>query len=727
MRRLFILLALFCLPLSFAAATDDAQSLFAAARAGRIEEVRRLIAAGVPVDATDKYGTSAMMMAASSGRPEVVRFLLEKGADASRKENFYGTTALGWMGFSGTVDEVIEREIAMLLLEHGAEDRDQVLGIAIQNGDLELLRAAVESGPIAESTLARYTAGARNMDAALKEMLARAQTRPDPPPPTYTAADLARFAGRYEGFASGSVVDVTIADERLLMTIGDGEPQALEVTGEQAFRAAGGATASFFGRAGTVEGIQLAQTGAQPDALRRSVAEPAGAAAFSGAAEATPVGGEATVNWPSFRGPGASGVGDGAETPVRWTIESGDGVLWSAEIPGLGNSSPVVWGQTVFLTTAVAAGAEQKIRTGLTGAGDPVDESVEHRWLVLAFDKRTGEKLWESEVGRAVPITKRHFKATQANSTPATDGEHLVVIFPTAGLACLGLDGEIHWKKELGGLNAGAFTDPGVEWGFASSPFLYGSLVIQQVDVHGGQYLAAWDLESGREVWRTERSVAPSWATPNVLPGADGDELVVNGSTIYGYDPATGKELWRLGPNSELVIATPVIGHGMAFVSAGYPPVKPIYALESGLRGEYEVEPGAVEEGLAWSHGIGGAYMPTPLLYRGLLYVVHHNGRLVTYDARSGAAIYKERFSKGGTFTGSPIAVNGKIYAGTEEGYLYVLRAGPEYEELGVNDTGEPLMATPAVSDGVLFLRTPSRLIAVGTSPTEVPAEVPGS
>ncbi len=714
---ILVLLGLAAVP---AATADDRESLFAAARAGDLDAVKRLVESGVPVDATDKYGTSAMMMAASSGYPKTVGFLLEQGADPSRKETFYGANVLGWMGFRGMVDEATTREIALLLLEHGSEDRDQVLGMAIQNGDVELARAAVESGPLYESALERFTAGSLNMDPALKEVLELAKTLPDPPPPSYTARELERFTGRYQDGSSDRSAKVEVAGDRLTLSVDGGEPLALEATGEQAFRTADGDVANFFGRAGTVEGIQLMLAGSMPMAMRRSVAEPQGAAAFTGdraAPAAAPA--EPTVHWPAFRGAGASGVGDGRDAPVEWSVESGEGVLWSVEIPGLGNSSPVVWGDKVFVTTAVAEDAEQKIRTGLTGAGDPVDESVEHRWLVLAFDKRTGERLWETEVGRGVPLTKRHFKATQANSTPVTDGEHLVVVFPTAGLACLDLDGEIRWKKELGGLNAGAFSDPAIEWGFASSPFLYDSTVIQQVDVHGGQYIAAWDLETGDEIWRTEREVAPSWATPNILPGPEGDELVVNGSTIHGYDPKTGAELWSLGPNSELVIATPVIGGGRAYVSAGYPPVKPIYALEPGLRGAHEVDPRAGDDKLAWSLGIGGAYMPTPLFYRGLLYVVHHNGRIVAYDATTGAAIYKSRFSKGGTFTGSPVAVNGKLYAGTEEGRLYVLKAGPKYEELAVNDMKEPLMATPAVSEGMLLLRTPNQLIALGGARSE--------
>ena len=235
--------------------------------------------------------------------------------------------------------------------------------------------------------------------------------------------------------------------------------------------------------------------------------------------------------------------------------------------------------------------------------------------------------------------------------------------------------------------------------------------------MHGGQYLAAWDLESGRELWRTERDVAPSWATPTLLQGPEGDELIVNGSTIHAYDPETGAELWSLGPNSELVVATPIVGNGVAYVSAGYPPVKPIYAVPAGTRGDLRVEPGQVDENLVWSHARGGAYMPTPLLYRGLLYIVHHNGRIVAYDPRDGAPIYKSRFSLSGAFTASPVAANGKLYVPTEEGLLYVLEAGTKYAELAVHDFGEPLMATPAISEGLLILRTPSGVMALGKGP----------
>jgi outer membrane protein assembly factor BamB len=248
---------------------------------------------------------------------------------------------------------------------------------------------------------------------------------------------------------------------------------------------------------------------------------------------------------------------------------------------------------------------------------------------------------------------------------------------------------------------------------------IFGSTVILQVDIHEaageGPYLAAWDLATGKQVWRTDRKgIASSWSTPALLRGAGGDELVCNGSVVKGYDPRTGAELWSLAPNSELVVAAPVVGDGVVYVSAGYPPIKPVYAVRAGTRGKLEATPGAPHERLLWSVDRGGAYMPTPLLYDGKLYIVHHNNIFVGYDAQTGDALFKSRFSQGGTFTSSPIAVNGRIYTGTEEGLVYVLRAGSAHEELAVNDLGEPLMATPAVSQGTLFLRTPKRLIAVG-------------
>ena len=700
---LSILLALAPLSAALAGPAD----LLQAARAGDLAAVTTLLADGADVNSADRYGSTALATASVNGHLEVVRLLLEKGADPNIAETFYSARPLEMALFFAD-----RREVALLLLAHGAEDRDQALGFAVQRGDLELATAAVDGGPIRESTLAQMADLPEDTDAALIALIARAESRPDPPPPSYSLAELDRLTGLFEGFADGMQAETVLREGRLRLRLDDGAFVDLEVVGDLAFRTADGSTnASFFGRAGTIEGIAVQSGANAASSLRRAVAEPVGAAGFTAPREVAAQ--EATVNWPAFRGTNASGIGDGLDTPVDWDLEGGDGVLWASDLEGLGNSSPIVWGDRVFVTTAVAD-IEQTLRTGLTGEGTPVEEAVEHTWSVLAFDKKSGAKLWETQTGRAVPLTRRHFKATQANSTPVTDGEYLAVVFPTAGLTVLDLDGNILWHKELGGLNAGAFSDPGIEWGYASSPIIYQGRLMLQVDVHEGPYLAAWDLATGEELWRVERDVAPSWATPAILTGESGDELVVNGSRIHGYDPATGEELWSLGPNSELVIATPVAGDGVVYVSAGYPPIKPIYALAAGTRGALEVTPGTDDERLMWSHNRGGAYMPTPLLYRGILYVIHHNGIFVAYDAVTGEALSKSRFSQRGTFTGSPVAANGKLYAPTEEGQLYILASGPEYDELAVHDFGEPLMATPAISEGALFIRTPSRLIALG-------------
>jgi outer membrane protein assembly factor BamB len=660
-----------------------------------------------------QWGQTALALAAAQGHADVVRYLLDKGADPSFREGFFGTSVLEGSFEKGAP----EYRVAKMLLAAGAKDRAAALERALEAQDVGLARAAVESGPILASEAtdlrARYASKATG---ELAEILAQVKTAPDPPPPKYTEADLRGFAGRFEG-GDDAVATVELRDAKLVLELGGTKsvlvPQAEKVFGN----AESGVTVRYFGRAGTIEGVSIERTGMEPSRLR--FADSASIRVGSGLGVRSP--GQVsrpdptTVEWPGFRGANRSGIGDGADTPADFDLESGKNVLWRATLPGLGNSSPIVWGDRLYLTTAVAEGGSVPLKVGPSGSGEEVEEQREHRWLVLAFDKATGKKLWETEVGRGVPLTKRHFKATQANSTPVTDGEHIVAVFPTAGLACLGKDGTIRWKHDLGGLNAGGFNDPGIQWGFAASPILHRGKVILQVDIHDGPYLAAWDLESGKPLWKTPRpDVAPSWATPAIWPTPKGEELVANASVIRGYDPATGRELWSLGPTSIQVVASPVVGQELLYVSSGYPPARPIYAVKPGIRGAHTIASDADAGDLAWYDTRGGAYMPTPLLYRGQLYVVHHNGRIEAHDALTGARVYQARFSAGGTCTSSPVAANGKIYQGTEEGTLYVLAAGNEHKELAVRQLGAPLMATPAISAGVLYVRTPAELIALG-------------
>lgn len=689
-------------------ALDEGQALRLAARQGDLEAVKRVVSAGTDVDDADRWGTTALLLAANSGHAEVVGWLLEQGADPNSRERFFGMTPMI------AAISVGHRDIVSLLVQAGASERAQAFDLALKIEDAELARAVVSSGPVPASEKAALLEHHGRLEGAMTRLLEELRTVPDPQPPQYSAKDLDHFAGSYEGQPGDLQVTLERRDEGLWLLLSERQPQRLEAFGARLFRAPDGTQLSFYGRAETVEGFALRRPDAPPVSFRRSIADPDADAAESFHWQKDSPLRERTVHWTGFRGNNGSGIGDGDPVPTHWSLETEEGVRWIAELPGLANSSPIVWGNRIFVTTAVADGGSKPLETGPSGAGTEVEEAVEHRWLVLAFDKSTGRELWRTEIGRGIPKTKRHFKATQANSTPATDGRHVVVVFPTAGLACLDLDGKILWKHDLGGLNAGGFNDPGLEWGYASSPLIWEDRVILQVDIHEGPYLAAWELATGKPLWRAERpDVAPSWSTPALWETPSGPELVVNASVIRGYDPRNGNELWSLGPTSVQVVAMPVVGNEDVYVGAGYPPAKPIYAVRPGIRGDVEIVPGEAHPALRWGHDRGGAYMPTPLLYRGLLYIVHPNGRIVAYHAETGEALYKARFSRGGTFTNSPVAANGTIYTGTEEGLLYIFDAGAEYREIAVHDFDEPLMATPAISEGALIVRTPSRLIAL--------------
>ena len=232
-------------------------------------------------------------------------------------------------------------------------------------------------------------------------------------------------------------------------------------------------------------------------------------------------------NWPSFRGPQASGVGQGS-APTVWDAEKSVNIVWKTKIGGLANSSPIVWGDRVFVSTAISQEANPTFRTGDYGDVDSVESKAEYVWKVVALDKGTGKILWEREVYKGVPKVKRHLKSSHANPTPATDGKHLVVSFGSQGLYCFDLDGKLLWKKDLGVLDAGYFFDPSYQWEFGSSPVLYKNLVFVQVDVQKGSFVAAFDLKDGREVWRTQRDEIPSWATPGVFETEKGPLLVTN-------------------------------------------------------------------------------------------------------------------------------------------------------------------------------------------------------
>ena len=421
-------------------------------------------------------------------------------------------------------------------------------------------------------------------------------------------------------------------------------------------------------------------------------------------------------DWPGFRGSNASGVAEGHKTPVSWDATKSTNVLWKIAIPGLAHSCPIVWGDRVYVTTAVSSDPNPYFRHGNYGDFDSAADLIKHQWKVYALDKRTGKIVWERTAHEGIPKIKRHIKSTHANSTPATDGKHVIAFFGSEGLYCYDTAGKLVWKKDLGILDSGWFYDADYQWGTASSPIIYKNLVIIQCDVQKNSFIAAFDIKTGQEVWRTPREELPSWGTPTVYEGKSRAEVVTNATkAVRGYDPMTGKELWRLTGNPEVTATTPVTGHDMIFIVNHYRPNQPIYAIRAGATGDISLKDGKTSnEFVAWSYQRGGAYMPTPLVYGDHLYVCPNNGALKVFNAKTGEKVYEARLGgKGGAYSASPVAADGKLYFPSEDGEIYVVKAGPKYELLSTNPMGELIMATPAISDGMIFVRTTRSLFCI--------------
>jgi outer membrane protein assembly factor BamB len=422
-------------------------------------------------------------------------------------------------------------------------------------------------------------------------------------------------------------------------------------------------------------------------------------------------------NWPSFRGPAASGVADGKEpTAVKWNAATGENILWKTPLAGVAVSSPIVWGDRVFVSTAVSSDPAAGIRTGLYGDVEPAKDVSKHSWKLVALDKRSGKVLWERVAHEGIPKTKRHPKSSQATATPVTDGRHVIVSFGSEGLYAYDVDGKLLWTRDLGVLNAGWFYDPDYEWGIGSSPIIWKNLVIVQCDIQKNSFIAAFDVATGQPAWRTAREEIPSWSTPAIFEHNGRAELVTQATTfIRGYSPESGKELWRLGGNSEITIPTPIVGPGVIIVTNGYRGVQPIFAIKPGASGDITLKGDATtNEFIAWSTNRGGPYIPTPVIYGDHLYVLANNGVLAAYDVKSGQRVYQERVGAGGSYSASPVAADGKLYLTSEDGDVSVVKAGTKYELLATNTMGQVIMATPAISNGVLFIRGLKDVFAVG-------------
>ena len=704
--------------------SDRDNALWEAARQGDLATIKQLHSEGVEIDARTEYGATALSYACDKGHLEVVRYLLENGANINVSDTFYEFTPVGWALF-GEHDAIVK-----LLLERGSEGAGQVLLTAVGRGNKELINAALATGQIDSDDIASAMETAQALDdpAEIVALLEGAEVKPaEKSDVEIDPTVLQTYVGKYKNDELGMAIDVRIEDGGLVIQAGGQQALNMRPLSEVRFeaKAVPQIKTEFVGRGGMIERLVIEQGG--KTMIFPRVAETATEGADTAESEKSddPVAEivrRPQQNWPSFRGVAAAGTGDGQGVPVEWDLESGQNVRWKTPIPGLANSSPIVWGDRLFVTTAVSSAGDDTFRTGLYGDVESVDDESEHSFRVYALSTKDGKILWERTVASTVPGAKRHMKSTQANSTPVTDGKRVVVLFGTVGLLVgFNFDGKELWRTDLGILDAGWFYDRSYQWGHASSPVIYKNMLIVQADIYAGSFIAAYKLKNGKLVWKSDRPDIPSWGSPAIYASGKRDELIANGKTINGYDPVTGKELWSLSPNSEVTVATPIVAHDLIYVTAGYPPVRPIYAIRPGASGDISLAEGSdSSEAIAWSKQRGGTYIPTPIVYGDYLYTCANDGRLTCYEAKTGERVYRARIGGGGrAFTASPVAADGRLYFTEETGEIHVVKAGPTYEELATNQMDEVCMSTPAISDGLMVVRTQNHVVGLGHPQTE--------
>lgn len=414
--------------------------------------------------------------------------------------------------------------------------------------------------------------------------------------------------------------------------------------------------------------------------------------------------------WAQFRGPGAMGIAaDDAALPETWSAV--ENVAWKVPIPGMGWSSPVVWGDRVFLTTAVSEGEIEEVKEGLYFGGERPQPKDIHEWRVLCLQLDSGALLWSRTVHRGVPHHARHLKNSFASETPVTDGERLYAYIGNVGIFAFDLDGNEVWRRQW----EPVATRHG--WGTAASPYLFKERIYIINDNEEQSFLTALDARTGAVLWKRDRDEGSNWSPPFVWENALRTEIVTTGSgKVRSYD-LDGNVLWTLSGLSSITVTSPFAQDELLYFGSGYVGDKsrPFFAVRPGAMGDISL--GDDESGnafIAWCQKKAAPYMPTPVLYRDRLYVLLDRGMLSCYDARTGAMLYdRERLEGSRGFTASPLACNGRIFCFGERGETVVVKAGDQFEVVATNALDELLMATPAIAGQSLIVRTAHHLFRI--------------
>jgi outer membrane protein assembly factor BamB len=698
------------LVVALVSSTTAQSTLFVAAQQGNLDEVERLLKTAADANATGEvrigdrtYRVSALAAAAIEWHADVARLLLERGAGYPRyfvrNHNLVPASAqeLAPLRDWEVVNSILRTpEVAPLM--RAIVDRDAAGAYRTHDGREYAVRSSADGVELraADGTVLTFRPV---QGKAFVQQVPQGQTS-SIAGRARTAQDLAMFDRFVEPMA---VSERTVIQEQfrdrggswLDFTVGEGRVLAFEIREGGPGRLGG--TPTLFRKVGV-----------RPEAspiLEREVA----------ATRPT----TAPMHWPSFRGPNASGIADGQAPPLSWDEERALNIRWRVPVPGLGHSSPIVWGDKVFVTTAISSQPRPEFRPGGLRGDNVSSDRTEQEWQLLAFEKATGKLLWQRTAHRGIPRGIRHLKSSFATATPATDGSRIVAMFGSEGLYCYDMDGTLIWKKDLGQVGH-------ISYGFGSSPILFQGMVIVQADTNRdvksatpASFIAAFDLADGRERWRVPREEdgGASFGSPIVHQSGSRAQVITNGGTrVRSYDPANGKELWSISAPSDIVTPSPVASPDLIYVMSGNSGYQPIFAIRPTAVGDITPKPGQdTNDFVAWSSTRGGSFTPTPIVYGDYLYSMNVSGILGCYDAKTGQRQYLQRIQHGGSgFSSSPVAADGRLYFASEDGDVFVVKAGPAFELLATNTMSEVIMASPAISGGLLFIRTLGHLVAIG-------------